>query len=99
MAEKTWKTVSKFRLFTIVMLSLLTSLSLSMSGEHLWNTRDLVAAFLQAAIAGFAYLQCPTIKPPKEQRRRGGGGGGGRQSVSSTGNGSSSSSSSSSLTV
>lgn len=61
MPTKTWKSISKFRLFTIVFLSLLTSLSLSMTDE-LWRARDLVAAVLQAAIAGFAYLQCPTIK-------------------------------------
>lgn len=61
MPSKTWKSISKFRLFTIVFLSLLTSLSLSMT-DDLWRARDLVAAVLQAAIAGFAYLQCPTIK-------------------------------------
>lgn len=61
MPTKTWKNISKFRLFTIVFLSLLTSLSLSMT-DDLWRARDLVAAILQAAIAGFAYLQCPTIK-------------------------------------
>ncbi len=61
MLTKTWKNISKFRLFTIVFLSLLTSLSLSMT-DDLWRARDLVAAILQAAIAGFAYLQCPTIK-------------------------------------
>lgn len=68
MATKSWKTISKFRLFTIVALSLLTSLSLSMT-EELWSARDLVAAFLQAAIAGFAYLQCPTIKSEEAQNK------------------------------
>jgi hypothetical protein len=65
MPTKTWKSVGKFRLFTIVFLSLLTSLSLSMNDE-LWKTKDVVSAILQALIAGFAYLQCPTIKPEKE---------------------------------
>lgn len=61
MPTKNWKCVSKFRLFTIVGFSLLTSLSLSIN-DSLWTLKDVVAAFLQAAIAGFAYLQCPTIK-------------------------------------
>lgn len=67
---KTWKQISKFRLFTIVALSLLTSLSLSMT-DDLWKARDLFGAFLQAAIAGFAYLQCPTIKtvPLKKEKK------------------------------
>ncbi len=67
MPTKTWKSISKFRLFTIVFLSLLTSLSLSMTDE-LWRARDLVAALLQAAIAGFAYLQCPTIKAEETEK-------------------------------
>ena len=65
MAQKSWSEISKFRLFTLVCLSLLTSLSLSMSDE-LWKIRDVVSALIQAAIAGFAYMQCPTIPEKKE---------------------------------
>lgn len=65
---KTWSEISKFRLFTIVCLSLLTSLSLSMS-DDLWRLKDLVSAALQAAIAGFAYLQCPTVPRKKGERK------------------------------
>ena len=61
MPDKHWKNINKFRLFTIVGLSLLTSLSLSMNDE-LWRVREVVTAILQASIAGFAYLQCPTFK-------------------------------------
>lgn len=68
MATKTWKSVSKFRLFTIVGFSVMTSLSLSM-GESLWTIKDAVSAILQAAIAGFAYLQCPTIKETDETQK------------------------------
>jgi hypothetical protein len=64
MATKTWKSIGKFRLFTIVFLSLLTSLSLSMN-DDLWKLKDVISAVLHAAIAGFAYLQCPTIKTPE----------------------------------
>jgi hypothetical protein len=71
MATKSWKNISKFRLFTIVALSLLTSLSLTMTDE-LWKLKDIVAAIMQAAIAGFAYLQCPTIKLREvEENRKG----------------------------
>lgn len=66
MPTKTWKSISKFRLFTIVALSLLTSLSLTMT-EDLWKLKDVVAAIMQAAIAGFAYLQCPTINKEEEK--------------------------------
>jgi len=66
MPTKNWKCVSKFRLFTIVGFSLLTSLSLSIN-DSLWTLKDVVAAFLQAAIAGFAYLQCPTIKTKPDE--------------------------------
>lgn len=65
MATKTWKTVSKFRLFTIVGFSLLTSLSLTL-GDELWTAKEIVTAILQAGIAAFAYLQCPTIKQQPE---------------------------------
>jgi hypothetical protein len=65
MATKSFKDVSKFRLFTIVGFSLLTSLSLSMN-DSLWTLKEIVSAILQAGIAGFAYLQCPTIKPKEE---------------------------------
>lgn len=66
MPTKTWKSIGKFRLFTIVFLSLLTSLSLSMNDE-LWKTKDVVSATLQALIAGFAYLQCPTIREENQK--------------------------------
>lgn len=69
MAVKTWKSISKFRLFTIVALSLLTSLSLTMTDE-LWKLKDVAAAAMQAAIAGFAYLQCPTIGREEEEKAR-----------------------------
>lgn len=69
MPTKTWKSIGKFRLFTIVFLSLLTSLSLSIS-DNLWTLKDIVLAFLQASIAGFAYLQCPTIPKPEETGER-----------------------------
>lgn len=65
---KTWREISKFRLFTIVCLSLLTSLSLSM-GDELWKLKDLVSAFLQAGIAAFAYMQCPMIPQKRGSRR------------------------------
>ena len=58
--SKSWKRVNKFRLFTIVGLSILTSLSLSL-GEEIWKLREVITAFLQAGIAAFAYLQCPTF--------------------------------------
>ena len=61
MATKSFKDISKFRLFTILGFSLLTSLSLTIKDE-LWQWKDVLAAFLQAGIAGFAYMQCPTIK-------------------------------------
>jgi hypothetical protein len=61
MPTKSWKSISKFRLFTIVGFSLLTSLSLSISDE-LWTVKEIVTAILQAGIAAFAYLQCPTIR-------------------------------------
>jgi hypothetical protein len=70
MPTKTWKSISKFRLFTIVALSLLTSLSLTMT-EDLWKLKDVVAAIMQAAIAGFAYLQCPTIKTKPDEPEKG----------------------------
>ena len=63
MADKNWHDINKFRLFTIVGLSLLTSLSLSMGGDEIWTLRELVTAVLHALIAGFSYLQCPTFKP------------------------------------
>lgn len=66
MTTKTWKSISKFRLFTIVFLSLLTSLSLSMT-DNLWTVKDAVSALLQTSIAGFAYLQCPTIPKQREK--------------------------------
>ena len=66
MSQKSWSEISKFRLFTIICLSLLTSLSLSM-GDELWKLKDLVSAFLQAAIAGFAYMQCPTVPAKREE--------------------------------
>ncbi|MDB5478807.1 MAG: hypothetical protein JWM96_1302 [Alphaproteobacteria bacterium] len=68
MATKTWKSISKFRLFTIVALSLLTSLSLTL-GDELWTLKDVVSAVMQAAIAGFAFLQCPTISKTPENRQ------------------------------
>ena len=61
MAQKSWSEISKFRLFTIICLSLLTSLSLTL-GDELWKARDFLSAFLQAAIAGFAYMQCPVME-------------------------------------
>jgi len=57
---KSWREISKFRLFTIVGFSVLTSLSLSISDE-LWKTKDIILAFLQAGITAFAYMQCPTM--------------------------------------
>ena len=65
MATKSFKDISKFRLFTILGFSLLTSLSLTIKDDF-WAAKDILAAFLQAGIAGFAYLQCPTIKQPEE---------------------------------
>lgn len=79
MAQKSWSEISKFRLFTIICLSLLTSLSLTLSDE-LWKMRDLVSALLQAAIAGFAYMQCPVIQTAEEEEEEeeeGGAGGAG----------------------
>jgi len=61
MTAKSWKNISKFRLFTIVALSVLTSLSLTLN-ESLWTPKEIISAILQASIAGFAYLQCPTIR-------------------------------------
>lgn len=61
MPTKNWKSISKFRLFTIVGFSLLTSLSLTLNDEF-WTVKEIISAVLQASIAGFAYLQCPTIK-------------------------------------
>lgn len=61
MATKSFHDISKFRLFTIIGFSLLTSLSLTMKDDF-WAAKDILAAFLQAGIAGFAYMQCPTIK-------------------------------------
>lgn len=61
MATKSFRDISKFRLFTIVGFSLLTSLSLSMQ-ESFWTGKEIISAVLQAGIAGFAYMQCPTIK-------------------------------------
>ncbi len=69
MPQKTWKSVSKFRLFTMVGLSLLTSLSLSMA-EELWTVKEIVSAVLQAIIAGFAYVQCPTMKIEDDQAEK-----------------------------
>lgn len=60
MPTKTWKSISKFRLFTMVALSLLTSLSLSITDE-LWRVKDIVLAILHGGITAFAYLQCPTM--------------------------------------
>ncbi|MGI8849357.1 MAG: hypothetical protein ACR2HT_04235 [Pyrinomonadaceae bacterium] len=68
MPTKNWKCVSKFRLFTIVGFSVLTSLSLSIN-DSLWTMKDVISAVLQALIAGFAYLQCPTIKTPDEPKK------------------------------
>lgn len=67
MPVKTWKSINKFRFFTIVFLSLLTSLSLSIT-EDLWTAKDSLSAVMQALIAGFAYLQCPTIGVPGNRR-------------------------------
>jgi hypothetical protein len=55
-----WKNTNKFRLFVIVLLALLTNLSLSQ--DELWDSRELVSAFLSALISGFAYLQCPETR-------------------------------------
>lgn len=68
MPTKSWRNVSKFRLFTLVGLSLLTSLSLSM-GDNFWTAKEVFSAILQAAIAGFAYLQCPTIRTEDEKQK------------------------------
>jgi hypothetical protein len=68
MATKTWKDISKFRLFTMVSLSLLTSLSLSITDE-LWRVKDIILALLHAGITAFAYLQCPTLT--KDQKKEG----------------------------
>lgn len=60
MSTKSWKSISKFRLFTIIGFSLITSLSLTIT-DDLWKPKEFISAFLQAGIAAFAYLQCPTI--------------------------------------
>ncbi len=69
MPTKNWKCVSKFRLFTIVGFSVLTSLSLSIN-DSLWTAKDAASAVLQALIAGFAYLQCPTIKSEPDEDKK-----------------------------
>jgi hypothetical protein len=61
MPTKTWKNVNKFRLFVVVTLSLLTSLSLTLGNETV-TAKEITLAFLQAGIAGMAYLQCPTMQ-------------------------------------
>ena len=66
MATKSFRDVSKFRLFTIIGFSLLTSLSLTIKDDF-WLWKDILAAFLQAGIAGFAYLQCPTINKAEKE--------------------------------
>lgn len=68
MPTKNWKSVSKFRLFTIVGFSLLTSLSLTLN-EEFWTIKEIVSAILQASIAGFAYLQCPTMNLKESEAR------------------------------
>jgi hypothetical protein len=62
---KSFADVNKFRLFVIVGFSILTSLSLSMK-DNFWMPKDVMSAILQAGIAAFAYMQCPTIPKKKE---------------------------------
>lgn len=68
MAEnKSWKNINKFRLFTIVGFSLLTSLSLAVS-EELWTVKEVLISCIQAGIAAFAYLQCPAFSTGDKEK-------------------------------
>lgn len=58
MAES-WAGTNKFRLFVIVVLSLLTSVASIPSGG--FTARGIVGLVVNAAIAGFAYLLCPSV--------------------------------------
>ena len=57
MAES-WAVANKFRLFVVVVLSVVTSTAAIPSGG--FTVRAVVGLVLQAAIAGLAFLQCPT---------------------------------------
>lgn len=58
MAES-WKQVNRFRLMVIVVLSLLTSIeSVPVGG---FTVRVSIAMGIHAALAGFAFLLCPSL--------------------------------------
>ncbi len=55
---QSWAVANKFRLFVIVVMSILTSVAaLPVDG---FTTRTIVGLCLQAGIAGFAFLLCPS---------------------------------------
>lgn len=54
-----WKNVNKFRLLTVIALSLLASVATA-AGRESFSSWDVIQLFTQAGIAGFAYMQCPS---------------------------------------
>lgn len=67
MFMQTWKQINSFRLFVVVGLSLVTSAALFANDAHL-TASEVLNAGLQAAIAAFAFLQCPELAEKKKEQ-------------------------------
>lgn len=69
---RTWRSVNWFRLFVVVGFSFVTSLGISFADEDLTRP-EIFNVFVQAAIVGFAFLQCPedsanSLRNPRTRR-------------------------------
>lgn len=53
-----WKSANKFRLFMIVLVSLLVSF-VGINAAGLWTMPAVITSGLNACLAGAAFLQCP----------------------------------------
>lgn len=57
---KTFKQVNWFRLFVVVGMSLVTSLT-TFYGDEILTKGELFMTIMQASIVGFSFLQCPEM--------------------------------------
>lgn len=59
-----WKQVNKFRLFCLIMITILSGLMFDFKDDYISFT-EFIRTLISTGIVAFAFLQCPDRKPTK----------------------------------